>query len=380
MPNMRRQFHSCEACRKSHLGCDARQRDRGRPCFNCARRRKECIVKWEKVPLKGTDKNTSCLQEPPTIPLSQATQVANRRQEGEVLDSALLKTFSKGSIITLALSLDNHSSIEKKKISKLSSFGNTSNSRALTAAVRAFAFKFFIAGGHSTRGPNSAQSQACHTFIWAEAIRLAKQAMKNRSYQSILTLHIIGLASLSINIPEKPQGFEVGCFDSASRHMKRIQEVERVNLDIDRRHRSEITYWCVALTENACQLNQLQRLAETSLFSEKSQVWTVVRERTSLFHQSFRSLHGMNEPMSKEVVSAILQHATLHKCMTWWNINNMKSYAESDEILDVLFQTAARDMLTFRDVFSPLLDLAGRDFLILNPKDQLSYGKCHLSY
>ncbi|KAJ5116763.1 hypothetical protein N7456_001111 [Penicillium angulare] len=263
--------------------------------------------------------------------------------------------------------------MKKRKLSPSSPPGNLSRISALTAAVRAFAFKFFITGTGSTQTSNGAksQSQACHNSIWTEAIPLAKQAMKDRSYQSILTLYIIGLASLSINTPDKPQGFEAECFDSASRHIKVLRELERTDQDEDRRHQSEIAYWCVALTENACQLNQLQRLGETSLFSEKSQVWGVVRERTSLFHQSFKSLHGMREPMSKEVISAILQHATLHKCMTWWNMNNIKSYTEGD--LDELLQTAARDMLTFRDVFTPLLDLVGRDFLMLNPKDQLSY-------
>ena len=248
---------------------------------------------------------------------------------------------------------------------------NSANS-ALCAAIRAFALKFLVARSNPTQGYPALREQTCFASIWRDAIRLSMRSMRTLSYESALSLYIVGIASSSTDPPNKPPNFEAQCFHRASRHINDLQTMRASRNEGYRSPKSDLAFWCAALTENSWQLRGPERTIAMPLFSQKNHIWTVVRDQTYLFHQSFSVLHSVSEPLSKEVISTVLQHATLHKCMTWYNLNSIKACAESEWL--GLVKVSIQDIVTFQEVFTPLLDLVGRDFLFLNPKDQLSYG------
>lgn len=259
-----------------------------------------------------------------------------------------------------------------------SSRSNSANP-ALCAAIRAFTLKFLVARSNPTQGYPALREQPCFASIWRDAVRLSKKSMRMPSYESALSLYIIGIASSSIEPPNKPANFEVQCFEGASRH---INDLRAMGISRNGGHRSpkiDLAFWCAALTENSWRLNQplAERTITISLFSQKNHIWTMIRDQAYLFHQSFSVLHSVSEPLSKEVISTVIQHATLHKCMTWYNVNSVKSCAEDDWLC--LVNVSIQDVITFQEVFMPILELVGRDFLFLNPKDQLSYGMKELT-
>lgn len=234
---------------------------------------------------------------------------------------------------------------------------------ALEFAIRAFSVKYLIA---EKTGCATVQEETCYKSIWSQAFKAAEYAKKKKTYQSALALYVIGLASRSV-YSQKPVDFERSCFRAASDHVSKLRPY--ANISDPENHRilgHKVAYLCAALSDNAFQFNQPSSTRERTLLWEGDQIWTTVRYRTDMFHQSFAKVHGMHEPMSKEVLSTILQHATMFKSMIWWDFNSM-----CHDRVDLL----VRDVVTFNKVFVPLLDLISRDFLMIHPKEQLNYGK-----
>ncbi|KAJ6155866.1 hypothetical protein N7470_006432 [Penicillium chermesinum] len=384
----RRQYSSCEACRKSRLGCDAQRAD-GPSCSNCARRGKRCVVKWAKEGPKKAASTKGAVVKTPASPaslLSNPIQPANRHQEGRVLHGLLYQVFvnvyearisdfleshtspalstaspSGKSILAFMVGLDNPDIDCSRK--GVGFIHQTTN-----AAIRAFSLKYLLAdktrpgqGCHYT----TIQQESCFKSIWAQGIQAARDAMESQTYQSALTLYIIGLASMSRPTSHKPANFERTCFRAASDHISKLRPyTEHANLGDYGKLGHNVAYLCAALSDNAFQFSLSRGSREPTLFRMNEQIWTNVRDRTHLFHQSFEVIHGMHDPMSKKVLSTVLQHATMFKSMMWWNFH----HTDHDRI-DLMIH----DAVLFNRVYAPLLDMVARDFLLIHPREQLSF-------
>ncbi|KAJ5580224.1 NAD(P)-binding protein [Penicillium hispanicum] len=397
-PNMatkRRQFSSCEACRKSRVGCDAR-RTSPQPCSNCARRQRPCVVTWAKASASTDSSPTDSSPSSGEASLSPATCAANRRQEGSVLHANLLKMFStifetrlgsflgvhccpiisgsssNNSLLALMAALDDVEPISEAK-DHFDDRKDATNT-ALIAAVRAFSLKFLAA--QVTHADPSAtcediQNRPAFRLAWTQAVQAARHATKRPSYRSILTLYVVAVTALSIHDSSKARCFEDSCLASASSQVRQLQHARRSPLRNDLTCQN-VAYWCGIVIENGCRFTRPHSPGRGLLFSSNNQFWMNVRDQTSAFHQSFQCLHGMAEPMSKDVRFIVLQHATMHKCMAWWDMGNVQCAATEAELVERT-ELAVRDVLAFQEVFVPLLDLVARDFLLIHPRDQLNY-------
>lgn len=270
------------------------------------------------------------------------------------------------SIMALMVSLDNQ---ESNYVTSLESLMHPT----MSVAIRAFSLKYLMAEKSRTNKAHryaAIQDDDCFKYIWKQAIQAATYAMKRQSYQSALTLYIIGLASMSTH--GTPPDFERTCLRIASQHISKLRPYED-DFDSDDYSISghKVAYLCAALSDNAFQFSQPRDSREPTLFCMNDQIWATVRERTQIFHKSFERVHGMHEPMSKEVLSTVLQHATMFKSMMWWNFNS-----KQHDRLDLMIH----DVLVFRKVFAPLLDLISRDFLLIHPREQLSYSEFKIQW
>lgn len=283
---------------------------------------------------------------------------------------------SNNSILALMATLDNVKPISDEQ----DHFDdrNDATNAALIAAIRAFSLKFLVAQMTQSDHRESCediQSRSAFRLIWLQAIQAAQFAMAQPSYRSILTLYVVAITALSIH--DSNNGcFEDSCLAGASGHIIQLngdspRHKSSLNHDITRQN---VAYWCGMVVESGCRFTRPLTLGKARSFAGDDQFWVNVRDQTSLFHQSFQCLHGMLEPMSREVLAVVLQHATMQKCMAWWDLSSIHC-ASADEEMVGRVKLAVQDVLTFQEVFVPLLDLVARDFLLIHPKDQLNYGE-----
>ena len=102
--SFRKQYKSCDECRRSRIGCDAHLYS-GSPCSNCRRRAKTCSTHWlnkRKENLDKTRRGTSLAADLPKLPAqerdpSEAPATpgqVERREQALRLHHTLWETFT----------------------------------------------------------------------------------------------------------------------------------------------------------------------------------------------------------------------------------------------------------------------------------------------
>lgn len=109
-------------------------------------------------------------------------------------------------------------------------------------------------------------------------------------------------------------------------------------------------------------------------------VWDVIRQRTVIFDQSFRSLHGSPLPLPPDIIIVVLQHASACKTMYLGMLNQFcDAIYYTGESVDEAAQRVLMESRRFHDVFDQLLAMCARDYLSMSAESQFSYSESESS-
>lgn len=111
--------------------------------------------------------------------------------------------------------------------------------------------------------------------------------------------------------------------------------------------------------------------------SGDEKAWKFVRQRTTIFDNSFCVLYKSLTPLTEDVIVVLLQHASACKTMYYGVINQFRdSLLQSDtELTTELARKVSDERQRFHDVFDQLLTKCARDFLTMTQESQLNYRK-----
>ena len=280
---------------------------------------------------------------------------------------------------------------------------------ALVSAVHAFAVRWLSfrdtvidSDGNSVETTRTPEEHICNT-LWHRASRAVYSVMTRPSYRSVLALHLVAITASSID--HKDHGIEDLCSEVSLSHHLRLKSTSQhpsfnvissafippwqpippfqehdnpTDEAVERASKQDIAYWLGIVCDTSRSLTQCRSSILLPGRSGDTKVWNFLRRRTATFDQSFRSLHGSQEPMSDEMMATILQHATACKSMCWWTMTRVQDalfHRMTDELVETALESAVQEIRRFHDLFSPLLDMCARDFVILNQKNQVNYRK-----
>lgn len=280
---------------------------------------------------------------------------------------------------------------------------------ALVSAVHAFAVRWLSfrdtavdSNGNSVERTRRPDEHICNT-LWYRATKAVYSVMTRPSYRSILALHLVAITASSID--HKDHGIEDLCSEVSLSHQLRLKSLTQnrsLNLtspdvtplwdstlpfleqerspeeSVERTQKQDIAYWVGVVSDTSRSLTRCRSSILLPGRSGDTKVWNYLRQRIAIFDQSFRSLHGSQQPLSDEVAAAILQHATACKSMCWWTMTRVQDalfHRLTDELVETALESTVEEIRRFHDLFAPLLDLCARDFMIINQQNQISYRK-----
>ena len=250
------------------------------------------------------------------------------------------------------------------------------------------------------------QQQEFRDELWHRARQTQFAAMSCPSYRSILALYLFSLTEMPLDNDDP--GFSQLCTQVLLTHFGILRSplrrqtlralspsttvlpVVRDSQDAvlgsksledshDHRQMQDAMFWIGVVCDTSRSLiNQVSSVLLGE--SGDTKVWDFILQRTVVFDQSFRCLHGSLLPLSSDIVVIILQHATACKTMYLGIIN---------QLCDALFQhnvesinRAAERVLVesrrFHDVFDQLLSMVAGQYLTLSEESQLNYCQCSL--
>ena len=146
--------------------------------------------------------------------------------------------------------------------------------------------------------------------------------------------------------------------------------------EVDKSERDNLFWLCVI---SSCSRGLLQQLPALilPLNSGDEKIWSSIRQRTEIFHQSFANLKGSHDPLPPGVAEVVLQHATACKTMYFAVINQLCDSLFYHKLLPVeeTAQAVLEESHRFHEVFDHLLGMCARDYIYLSTECRLNYGK-----
>ena len=254
--------------------------------------------------------------------------------------------------------------------------------------------------GHTTKAQK--HQQDIREQLWRNALRGVLSALTRPSYRSILTLLLFSLTERPINHDDP--GIIPLCYQTLLRHFVtlrspfKLPEIsplaqcttavpspegavdytmpgKRHVLDQKYQHLEDSIFWLGVLCDTSSSLiHQTPTVILPGRTADK-QVWDFIRQRTVIFDQSFRVLHGSPLPLSPDIIVVVLQHASACKTMYLGVLNQFCDavFHHKLEPVEEVAQRVSEESRRFHDVFDRLLAMCSRDYLMMSPENQTNY-------
>ena len=266
---------------------------------------------------------------------------------------------------------------------------------ALAMAVNAFSARWLTiidydtgASPHDKKQP-CANEHLCRT-LWHKARQAVFALLTKPSHTAVLALYLVSVTGAAIGHDEP--GIEDLCVETALLHTSKLWDDRSCALAGpanvlpnddeavlgDKHDPARVAFRLGALTEITYAMTKRRRSILLPGNSGETKVWSQVRQRIQLFDASFRSLHSTVDRLAAPVVEAVLQHATACKAMCWWHVTRVQDVIflhTTTQPVQLVVERAVREFKQYQEIFGPLLLLLARDFMLLDQRDQLGYGK-----
>ena len=285
--------------------------------------------------------------------------------------------------------------------------GETHNviDKALLKAIHAYSIRWIFTRNNpvqqSDNAPALGESNTIRNLaneLWKEAYHLIPSVMSRPTYRSILALHLF-------SITPKPRGEEADhssdlCLDVALNHHSHlrtewnIQQALSISSHWKQNHFHEpflgtanggeyihfqdMMFWFGVVCDTKRTMSRCRSSILLPGLSGDEKVWVHVRQRLKDFNDIFQPVCHSIAPLLENTASIILQHASACKSMCWNSITVVQDTIFHQMIgipLNVAVDRALKDFSYFQDVFSPLLNLCARDFMMMTDRNQISYCK-----
>ncbi|KAK4941638.1 hypothetical protein LTR10_018516 [Elasticomyces elasticus] len=279
---------------------------------------------------------------------------------------------------------------------------------ALRHAIYAFAARWLpVRSALETLHPGSNTKAQKHQQdfreqLWRNALKGVLSALTRPSYRSILTLLLFSLTERPIdhNDPgisrlchqtllshfvtlrspfEHPETRPLGqCTTAVPRAEGAVDYTMPAKLQVlDQKHQhlQDSIFWLGVLCDTSSSLiHQTPSVILPGKTADK-QVWDFIRQRTVIFDQSFRVLHGSPLPLAPDIIVVVLQHASACKTMYLGVLNQFCDavFHQKLEPVEGVAQRVSEESRRFHDVFDRLLAMCSRDYLTMSPENQTNY-------
>jgi hypothetical protein len=238
--------------------------------------------------------------------------------------------------------------------------------------------------------------------LWTQAQRWLPTALSTPCYRSILALHLLGNAVEPV--ARDRHGVGSACLQASLNHFVHLRSQKRqmsvptnpfsalvVSRTADDGSEEQpysrytaheldamedLAYWFGAIADTSRAVLQYSPSIMFPGNSGDDKVWSIVRTKIVSFNESNQNLHEARAPLSDKQVIEIIQNAFSSKMYCWAAIARVQ-----DSVLHNTTPTSLTESLgmiqkannQFEDIFTHLLDLCRRDFMLLSPTVQMSY-------
>lgn len=290
--------------------------------------------------------------------------------------------------------------------------GRTDNqailNNALRHAIYAFAARWLPVRSaletlhHGSTTKAQKHQQDFREQLWGNALKGVWPTLTRPSYRSILTLLLFTLTERPIDHDDP--GITQLCSQTMLSHFVTLRSpfkcpetsplgqcttaVPRAEgavdctmpgklqlLDQKYQHLQDSIFWLGVLCDTSSSLiHQTPSIILPGKTADK-QVWDFIRQRTVIFDQSFRVLHGSPLPLAPDIIVVVLQHASACKTMYLGVLNQFCDavFHHKLEPVEDVAKRVSEESRRFHDVFDRLLAMCSRDYLTMSPENQTNY-------
>ncbi|OHE90788.1 hypothetical protein CORC01_13928 [Colletotrichum orchidophilum] len=420
----RKQNKSCDECRRSRIGCDARLKS-GLPCSNCERRGKACSTDWliRRRELRGrarSQKASPAQDDSPVLPSRVSTTPCQteHREQALRLHHALWDIFTSLFEPRLGLWIGNECNPFKRLTTTLvsrlmvtldaarSSLNADSSTvdtlrlpidtsareddtgateacinQALMSAVHAFSARWLPMSLFEDAGQRSEVGRRrLMQALWNQAHRDALLILTLPSYRSILALYLFAITpSLG---PADSQMVSQLCYETSLRHYLHLRIKTRISTILPGTEREEFghledsAYWFGLVCDISRSLLRCQPPVLICGPSSQARVWALVSHQVDDFAAYTTGNGPTTDLLSDAMVLKILQLGSSCKTMCWASVTDVQDslfYNRTSLTPQAALKFCFSKLRQFETVFGPHMERIARDFILLNEKSQLGY-------
>ena len=248
------------------------------------------------------------------------------------------------------------------------------------------------------------QQQEVRDQLWRQVRERIFLAISRPSYRSILTLFLFTLTEMPLDNDDP--GLGDLCTEVMLNHFIRLRSPfklprvsplaqstmalplaqgavdfimprKRSDNDLKYQHLQDSIFWLGVVCDTSRSLIHHSPSVILPGRSGDRKVWGFIRQRTVIFDQSFRVLHGSAQPLPADIIVVVLQHASACKTMYLGVVNQFyeAAFHVNGESVEDAAGRVAEESRRFQDVFDPLLVMCARDYLTMKPESQLHYSE-----
>ena len=281
---------------------------------------------------------------------------------------------------------------------------------ALRYAIYVYASSWLPSPDIAQRGQDANAIQAQHqgyeirAHLWRRARAAILPAMSRPSYRSVLALMLFGFTEMPVDTDD--HGLNQLCSDALFSHLNYLRSplqsrASRPLCDfntvlplnpgqgpvptpelVDDGHESQKhmrgnVFWLGVIVDTTRSLLQQRPSILLPGRSGDEKVWNFIRQRTVIFDQSFRSLHGSPLPLTRDVTTTVLQHASACKTMYSGMMNQFFDAVlhYPPEFADDAAERIVVESRRFHNAFDQLLAMCARDYTTMSGLSQLNYSE-----
>lgn len=228
--------------------------------------------------------------------------------------------------------------------------------------------------------------------------------MSRPSYRSVLALMLFGFTEMPVDTDD--HGLNQLCSDALFSHLNYLRSplqsrASRPLCDFNtvlppnpgqasvptpelmddgresQKHMRGNVFWLGVIVDTTRSLLQQRPSILLPGRSGDEKVWNFIRQRTIIFDQSFRSLHGSPLPLTRDVTTTVLQHASACKTMYLGMMNQFFDAVLNypPEFVEDAAERVVVESRRFHNAFDQLLAMCARDYMTMSGLSQLNYSE-----